>query len=164
MLIHTPYKSRYANLKIDNTDTQILMHLQNDGRLSNVELAEQIHLSASPCLRRVKQLESSGVIKGYKASIDRKEVGLSMTVFIEVRINNHKGEASEAFEQSVVNLPNVISVYLVSGSADYRLEVVSKDLADYEGILKTIQNLPYVKDIHSNFAIRAIKNDAPLPL
>lgn len=151
-------------MKIDNTDTQILTNLQNDGRLSNVELAEHIHLSASPCLRRVKQLESSGVIKGYKASIDRKEVGLSMTVFIEVRLNNHKGEASEAFEQSVVGLPNVISAYLVSGHADYRLEVVSKDLTDYEGILKDIQNLPYVKDIHSNFAIRALKTDAPLPL
>jgi Lrp/AsnC family leucine-responsive transcriptional regulator len=151
-------------LKIDNTDTQILTHLQDDGRLSNVELAEQIHLSASPCLRRVKQLESSGVIKGYKASIDRKNVGLSMTVFIEVRLNSHTGEASDAFEQSVVSLPNVISVYLVSGYADYRLEVVSKDLTDYEGILKAIQNLPYVKDIHSNFAIRAIKSDAPLPL
>lgn len=151
-------------MKIDNTDTQILIHLQNDGRLSNVELAEQIHLSASPCLRRVKQLESLGVIKGYKASIERKKVGLSMTVFIEVRLNSHIGEASEAFEKSVVNLPNVISVYLVSGYADYRLEIVSKDLADYEGILKTIQNLPYVKDIHSNFAIRAIKSDAPLPL
>jgi Lrp/AsnC family leucine-responsive transcriptional regulator len=151
-------------LKFDNTDTQILTHLQDNGRLSNVELAEQIHLSASPCLRRVKQLESSGVIKGYKASIDRKNVGLSMTVFIEVRLNSHTGEASDAFEQSVVSLPNVISVYLVSGYADYRLEVVSKDLTDYEGILKAIQNLPYVKDIHSNFAIRAIKSDAPLPL
>lgn len=151
-------------MKIDNTDTQILTYLQDDGRLSNVELAEQIHLSASPCLRRVKQLESTGVIKGYKASIERKKVGLSMTVFIEVRLNSHTGEASEAFEKSVVSLSNVISAYLVSGYADYRLEVVAKDLSDYESILKAIQNLPYVKDIHSNFAIRAIKNDAPLPL
>ena len=151
-------------LKIDSTDSQILTHLQTDGRLSNVELAEQIHLSASPCLRRVKQLESSGVIKSYRATLERKSVGLSMTVFIEVRINNHTSEASEAFERSVVNLPNVISAYLVSGHADYRLEVVSKDLADYEAILKDIQNLPHVKDIHSNFAIRALKTDAPLPL
>lgn len=151
-------------MKIDNTDTQILIRLQNDGRLSNVELAEQIHLSASPCLRRVKQLESSGVIKGYKASIERKKVGLSMTVFIEVRLNSHTGEASEAFEMNMANLTNVISAYLVSGYADYRLEVVAKDLNDYESILKAIQNLPYVKDIHSNFAIRAIKSDSPLPL
>ena len=151
-------------MKVDNTDVQILTHLQNDGRLGNVELAEQIHLSASPCLRRVKQLESSGVIKGYKASLERKKVGLSMTVFIEVRLKSHTSEASEAFEESVANLPNVISAYLVSGFADYRLEVVAKDLADYESILKAMQNLPYVKDIHSNFAIRAIKSDAPLPL
>lgn len=156
--------TRYANLKMDNTDIQILTLLQDNGRLSNVELAEQIHLSASPCLRRVKQLETLGVIKSYKASLERTKVGLSMTVFIEVRLNNHTGDASDAFEQSVANLPNVISAYLVSGYADYRLEIVSRDLVDYEGILKTIQSLPYVKDIHSNFAIRAIKSDAPLPL
>ena len=149
---------------MDNTDIQILTLLQDNGRLSNVELAEQIHLSASPCLRRVKQLETLGVIKIYKASLERTKVGLSMTVFIEVRLNNHTGDASDAFEQSVASLPNVISAYLVSGYADYRLEIVSRDLVDYEGILKTIQSLPYVKDIHSNFAIRAIKSDAPLPL
>lgn len=148
----------------EKTDQQILQLLQNNGRLSNVELAEHIHLSASPCLRRVKQLEAQGVIKGYRATLDRKKVGLSMTVFIEVRLNNHSREASEAFENSVANLANVISAYLVSGYADYRLEVVSKDLADYEEILKSVQNLPFVKDIHSNFAIRAIKSDAPLPI
>lgn len=151
-------------MSIKNTDLNILSHLQNNGRLSNIDLAEQINLSASPCLRRVKQLESLGIIKGYKATLDRKKVGLSMTVFIEVRLNNHTPEASNAFEKSVINLQNVISVYLVSGHADYRLEAVSKDLADYESILKEIQNLPHVKDIHSNFAIRAIKNDACLPL
>jgi len=149
---------------MDNTDIQILTLLQDNSRLSNVKLAEQIHLSASPCLRRVKQLETLGVIKSYKASLERTKVGLSMTVFIEVRLNNHTGDASDAFEQSVASLPNVISAYLVSGYADYRLEIVSRDLVDYEGILKTIQGLPYVKDIHSNFAIRAIKSDAPLPL
>lgn len=146
------------------TDTHILQLLQSNGRLSNVELAERIHLSASPCLRRVKQLEAQGYITGYRATLDRKKVGLSMTVFIEVRLNNHTPAASEAFEQSVTTLSHVISAYLVSGFADYRLEVVSRDLSDYEEILKDIQNLPYVKDIHSNFAIRAIKADAPLPL
>lgn len=151
-------------MNIDLTDTQILTHLQNDGRLSNVELAEQVHLSASPCLRRVKQLESAGVIKGYRANLNRRKVGLSITVFIEVRLNRHTSEATEVFEKSVMSLPNVISAFLVSGHADYRLEVVSKDLIHYEDILKTIQNLPHVKDIHSNFAIRAIKSDAPLPL
>lgn len=151
-------------MKIDLTDNQILTYLQNDGRLSNVELADQIHLSASPCLRRVKQLEKAGIIKHYRAALDRKKVGLSMTVFIEVGLNNHTSEASEAFERSLMGLPNVISAYLISGQADYRLEVVAKDLTDYERILKSVQNLPHVKDIHSNFAIRAIKSDAPLPI
>ncbi|GAB3484051.1 Lrp/AsnC family transcriptional regulator [Marinomonas epiphytica] len=149
---------------IESTDKKILQSLQDNGRLSNVDLAEQINLSPSPCLRRVKQLEQQGLIKGYRASLDRKKTGFSMTVFIEVRLSNHARDASIAFEHSVKNLANVVSAYLVSGYADYRLEVVSKDLADYEEILKSIQNLPYVKDIHSNFAIRAIKSDAPLPL
>lgn len=151
-------------MKVDKTDSQILSHLQSDGRLSNVELAEHIHLSPSPCLRRVKLLEKDGVIQGYRATLDRVKIGYSMTVFIEVSLNNHTGDASNAFEASVQAMSNVISAYLVSGIADYRLEVVAEDLPDYERILKEVQTLPHVKDIHSNFAIRAIKTDAPLPL
>ncbi|MBD5772442.1 Lrp/AsnC family transcriptional regulator [Marinomonas colpomeniae] len=148
----------------DNTDSLILQRLQNDGRLSNVDLAEQINLSASPCLRRVKALETEGYIKGYSAKLDRKKAGFAMTVFIEVRLNNHSTEAIEQFEKEVLDLGNIISAYLVSGFADYRLEAVAKDLTDYERILKEVQNLPFVKGIQSNFAIRAIKADAPLPL
>lgn len=149
---------------LDKTDALILQKLQSNGRLSNVDLAEQINLSASPCLRRVKALESEGYIKEYGARLDRKKAGFAMTVFIEVRLNNHSTEAIESFESQVLSLGNVISAYLVSGFADYRLEAVAEDLADYERILKEVQNLPFVKGIQSNFAIRAIKADAPLPL
>ncbi|MEL0637388.1 MULTISPECIES: Lrp/AsnC family transcriptional regulator [Marinomonas] len=151
-------------MDINKTDSQILTLLQYDGRLSNVELAEQINLSPSPCLRRVKQMESKGLIQGYRATLDRVKIGFSMTVFIEVSLNNHSGSASSAFEASVLAMQNVISAYLTSGAADYRLEVVAEDLPDYERILKEVQTLPHVKDIHSNFAIRAIKTAAPLPL
>lgn len=153
---------KYANM--DKTDFEILSHLQSDGRLTNVALAEEIHLSPSPCLRRVKQLEDAGVIEGYHARIDRQKAGFSMTVFVEVRLKSHTDDKHIAFENAILEVSDIISAHLVSGSADYRLEVVAVDLQDYERILKKLQYLPHVKDIQSHFAIRTVKTAAPLPL
>ncbi|MGB0782624.1 MAG: Lrp/AsnC family transcriptional regulator [Marinomonas sp.] len=149
---------------MDKIDLDILSHLQSDGRLTNVALAEEIHLSPSPCLRRVKQLEDSGVIEGYHARIDRQKAGFSMTVFVEVRLKSHAGDKHIVFENSILEMEDIISAHLVSGIADYRLEVVAVDLQDYERILKALQSLPHVKDIQSHFAIRSVKTSAPLPL
>ena len=149
---------------MDKTDLDILTHLQSDGRLTNVALAEEIHLSPSPCLRRVKQLEDSGVIEGYHARIDRQKAGFSMTVFVEVRLKSHAGDKHIVFESAILEMEDIISAHLVSGIADYRLEVVAVDLQDYERILKALQSLPHVKDIQSHFAIRSVKTSAPLPL
>ncbi|MGO2354916.1 MAG: Lrp/AsnC family transcriptional regulator [Marinomonas foliarum] len=149
---------------MDKTDLDILSHLQSDGRLTNVALAEEIHLSPSPCLRRVKQLEDTGVIEGYHARIDRQKAGLSMTVFVEVRLKSHAGDKHVVFENAILEMEDIISAHLVSGIADYRLEVVAVDLQDYERILKALQSLPHVKDIQSHFAIRSVKTAAPLPL
>ncbi|UTV99197.1 Lrp/AsnC family transcriptional regulator [Marinomonas rhizomae] len=149
---------------MDKTDRDILSHLQSDGRLTNVALAEEIHLSPSPCLRRVKQLEDTGVIEGYNARIDRQKAGFSMTVFVEVRLKSHADDKHIVFEQAILEMEDIISAHLVSGIADYRLEVVAVDLQDYERILKALQSLPHVKDIQSHFAIRSVKTAAPLPL
>nr|WP_133504167.1 Lrp/AsnC family transcriptional regulator [Marinomonas balearica] len=149
---------------MNKTDAEILKRLQQDGRLSNVELAEGINLSPSPCLRRVKNLESEGVITGYSAVIDREKVGYGMTVFVDVSLESHKEFASAEFEASVVVLENVIHCHEVSGVSDYRLEIVVQDLKGYEVVLKQIQQLPYIKDIQSNFAIRTVKSGAPIPL
>lgn len=149
---------------MDKTDKKIAALLQENARLTNVELAEAINLSASPCLRRWKRLEELGVVTGYYAALDRQQVGLSMTVFVDVRLDNHRDHASDLFETTVRAMDNVISAFVVSGASDYRLEVVVKDLADYEQWLKALQTLPVVKDIHSNFAIRAVKTNTPLPL
>lgn len=149
---------------MDKTDLDILSHLQSDGRLTNVALAEEIHLSPSPCLRRVKQLEDTGVIEGYHARIDRQKAGFSMTVFVEVRLKSHAGDKHIVFEKAILEMEDIISAHLVSGIADYRLEVVAMDLPDYERILKALQSLPHVKDIQSHFAIRSVKTAAPLPL
>lgn len=149
---------------MDKTDLQIANLLQHNGRLSNVELSEQVNLSPSPCLRRLKKLESDEVIQGYHAILDRHKVGLGMTVFVDVSLDNHRDQASQLFETSIMQMKNVVNCFVVSGSSDYRLEVVVKDLSSYEDWIRSIQKLPVVKDIHSNFAIRAVKTGAPLPL
>jgi Lrp/AsnC family leucine-responsive transcriptional regulator len=149
---------------MDKVDYKIASLLQQDGRLSNVELSDKIDLSPSPCLRRVKKLEEEGVITGYYAALDRQLIGLGMTIFVDVSLDNHRDEASLQFESAILAMDNVISCFVVSGASDYRLEVVVSDLLTYEAWLKTLQRLPIVKDIQSNFAIRAVKTTAPLPL
>lgn len=146
-------------------DHRILAALQRDGRLSNVQLAEEIGLSPSPCLRRVRLLEEAGVIRGYQASIDRDEVGLGLTVFVGIKVERHRQEQAEAFHRAVVDLPEVISVHLVSGESDFLLQVVVPDLRAYERLLsETLLRLPGVSDIRSNFAIKTVKAPSPLPL
>ncbi|WP_293265153.1 Lrp/AsnC family transcriptional regulator [Neptunomonas sp.] len=149
---------------MDKSDRKIVSLLQEDGRLSNVDLADKIDLSPSPCLRRVKKLEEDGVITGYYAALDRQRVGLGMTVFVDVSLDNHRDEASVQFECAILAMDNVISCFVVSGASDYRLEVVVSDLLNYEAWLKTLQRLPIVKDIQSNFAIRAVKTSTSLPI
>ncbi len=153
------------NHKLDAYDHRILAALQRDGRLSNVQLAEAIGLSPSPCLRRVRLLEEAGVIRRYGADLDRDQVGLGLTVFVGIKVERHHEEQAEAFRRSVVDLPEVISVHLVSGEADFLLQVVVPDLRAYEHFLTgTLLKLPGVSDIRSNFAISTLKESAPLPL
>ncbi|MEG7361956.1 Lrp/AsnC family transcriptional regulator [Pseudomonas citronellolis] len=153
------------NHKLDAYDHRILAALQRDGRLSNVQLAEAIGLSPSPCLRRVRLLEEAGVIRRYGADQDRDQVGLGLTVFVGIKVERHHEEQAEAFRRAVVDLPEVISVHLVSGEADFLLQVVVPDLRAYEHFLTgTLLKLPGVSDIRSNFAISTLKESAPLPL
>lgn len=152
-------------MKLDAFDRRILEALQRDGRLSNVQLADEIGLSASPCLRRVRILEEAGVIRGYQASLDRDEVGLGLTVFVGVKVDRHHEEDAEAFRRAVTALPEVVSAFLVSGESDFLLQVVLPDLRGYERFLTgVLLKLPGVRDIRSNFAIQAVKSPAPLPL
>ncbi|SDK90124.1 transcriptional regulator, AsnC family [Pseudomonas delhiensis] len=153
------------NHKLDAYDHRILAALQRDGRLSNVQLAEAIGLSPSPCLRRVRLLEEAGVIRRYGADLDRDQVGLGLTVFVGIKVERHHEEHAEAFRQAVIDLPEVISVHLVSGESDFLLQVVVPDLRAYERFLTgTLLKLPGVSDIRSNFAISTLKESAPLPL
>lgn len=150
---------------LDRIDLAILDALQQDGRLSNLELAERVGLSPTPCLRRVRRLEASGLIAGYRAVLDRKQSGLGITVFVNIRIDGHRaGNAAEA-QQIFRDMPEVISCHVVSGEADFLLEVVVPDLEAYEQLIfHRLLALPMVKDVHSNFVIRTVKERAPLPL
>lgn len=152
-------------IKLDAIDWRILSALQRDGRLTNVQLAEEVGLSASPCLRRVRLLEEAGVIQGYHATLDRAGVGLGLTVFVGIKVERHHDVTATAFCTAVQALPEVISCHLVSGEADFLLQVVLPDLAGYERfLLGTLLKLPGVSDIRSNFAIQTVKAQAPLPL
>ena len=154
-----------ANMDLDAVDVRILRELQKDGRLTNVELADRVGLSPSPCLRRVKALEKSGVIRGYHAALDRSGLGLGLTVFVGVKVAHRPEKRSPTFWDAVQALPEVVSCHLVSGEADFLLQVVVPDLAAYERLLLgTLLKLPGVSDVRSNFAIKAIKPHAALPL
>lgn len=152
-------------LKLDAIDRKILTALQEDARLSNVQLAGKVGLSPSPCLRRVKMLEKAGALQGYHAALDRNAVGLGLTVFVGIRVERHHEETATAFRTSVQNLPEVFSCHLVSGESDFLLQVVVADLAAYERFLSgTLLRLPGVIDIRSNFAIQTVKSQGELPL
>jgi Lrp/AsnC family leucine-responsive transcriptional regulator len=150
---------------LDTIDSRIVAELQTNGRLSNVELADKVGLSPSPCLRRVKHLEREGYIEGYRATLRRDRVGLGFSVFLGVKIDGHANERALAFEKAVVEMPEVVACHLVSGEADYFLEVVVPDLADYQRFLVgKLLNLPIVREVRSNIAIQTLKAGAPLPL
>lgn len=151
-------------MTLDDIDIKILTALQNNGRLTNIQLSELVCLSPSPCHRRVRHLEKSGLIMSYRAVINRNKIGLPITVFVDVSLENNKESDSLIFEDTIQKIDSIISCYLVSGLADYRLEVIARDLGDYEKTLKKIQRLSVVNSINSNFSIRSIKSYSPLPL
>jgi Lrp/AsnC family transcriptional regulator, leucine-responsive regulatory protein len=152
-------------MPLDRVDRRLLEVLQSEGRLSNVALAERVHLSPSPCLRRLKALEQAGVIDGYRAVLDREAIGLGLTVFVEVKVEGHSEETAAAIEEAVAKMPEVVSCHIVSGNADFLLEVVVPDLRAYERLLLgSLLKLPAISDVRSNFAIREVKAASPLPL
>ncbi|HHX8698002.1 Lrp/AsnC family transcriptional regulator [Vibrio diabolicus] len=149
---------------MDKIDRQLINLMQKDATLTTAELADKVGLSASPCARRIKRLELEGVISGYRAIVSRDTVGIAMTVFVEVSLNNHQASSIDEFEHAVVEMDEVISCHVVSGAYDYLLEVVSKDLAGYETFTRKLQRLENVKDIHTHLAIRQVKGNGSLPI
>lgn len=150
---------------LDGFDRRILQTLQEDGRISNADLADRIGLSPTPCLRRVRALEQTGVITGYRADLHRAQVGLGLTVMVGVKVDGHQDQSATAIQDAFKAMPEVISCHLVSGDADFLLEVVVADLQGYEAfLLGTLLKLPMVKDVRSSFVIRTVKDRTALPV
>jgi len=152
-------------LDLDAIDRRIVAALQADGRLTNADLAQRVGLSPSPCLRRVNRLEREGYIEGYRAILRRDQIGLSLTVFVSVKIEGHADDKAVAFEEAVVTFPEVVSCHMVSGETDYLLEIVVPDLDQYRSFLiDKLLELTVVREVRSNVAIQTLKAGAVLPL
>jgi Lrp/AsnC family leucine-responsive transcriptional regulator len=150
---------------LDAIDLKILAALQRDGRLPIQKLAEEVGLSASPCLRRVRMLEKANVIRGYVAVIDQNAVSLPVSVFVSVRLERQREEELQRFSDAVAKWPEVLECYLMTGQADYLLRVVVRDLSHYEEFLKAkLTRLVGVRSIESSFALGQVKYTNVLPL
>jgi len=150
---------------MDATDRAMLAHLQADGRLPNNALADRVHLSPSPCLRRLKRLEAGGTIRGYRAILDRRKVGLGLTVFLELKLRTNSERQAAELERKVADIDEIVACHMLAGEADFLLEIVVPDLAAYEQLLfHTLVELADFTDVRSNIVIRTAKEHGPLPL
>lgn len=149
---------------LDSTDRRMLALLQEDGRITNQDLSQRIGLSPTPCLRRLKRLEESGVIKGYSAIVDPKAYGLPFSVFVSVRLSQQTQEHIAEFEKAVESWPEVAECYLMTGSQDYLLRVLTDGIDGYERFLKQkMTRLKCIQSVESNFALATIKKRTGLP-
>ena len=154
-----------ASLGLDRYDIAILGELQRDARLSNLELAGRIGLSAAPTWRRVRRLEEQGYIKGYRAEIDRRKIGLGVLAFMRVDAERNTGRATRALEDAIRKLPEVIACHYISGTGTFELQVMATDLDAFSRFsLQTLLNLPHVKDVHTSFSLGEVKSGGALPL
>ncbi|WP_138513109.1 Lrp/AsnC family transcriptional regulator [Rhodoferax bucti] len=153
-------------MNIDKFDQQILEILQVDGRIANQDLADRIGLSPSPCLRRVRALEESGLITGYRAMLDAKKLGLSLIALVHISMDRHTPERFANFEASVGILPEVLECLLITGQdADYQIKVAVKDMDHYQALLlNKLTRIEGVTGVHSSFVLRRVIDRTALPL
>ncbi len=152
-------------LELDGYDRKILQQLQQDGRISNQQLAENVGLSPAACWRRVRALEEQGAIAGYSATLNPEVLGQAMSVFVLVSLQRHNIDSTEEFEHQVMTYPEVLQCFAVTGNADFVLRVVVPDMRSYDRFLnEKIFTLQGIAQVHSNFSLREIKNTQNLPL
>jgi DNA-binding Lrp family transcriptional regulator len=150
---------------IDEIDARILNALQRDAQRPIADLAREVGLSTSACHRRVKLLESGGMIRRYVAELDREALGLTLQVFLEITLTSQAREVLEAFEAAVMRAEEVLECHLTSGHADYILRVAAQDMADYDRLHRNrLARLPHVASMQTIFAIRPIKSGGGLPV
>lgn len=153
-------------LKLDRLDRKILEYLQNDGRISNLELAEKVGLSPSPCARRVKQLEDSGLILKTVTLLNREKLGLKLTALVQISMDRHTPDRFETLESTLNNCPEVLSCMLITGqAADYMIEVLVTDMEAYQAfLLGKLTRIPGVTGVHSSFVLRKVIDRTAVPL
>ena len=151
--------------QLDKFDLHILQELQNDGRLSNTELASRVGLSTAPCWRRVRALEEAGFIKGYHAELNRQKLGLGVLAFVRLDAERNTGDSTRALEEAIRSLPEVVSCHYISGTGTFELQVVTRDLESFSRLAREhLINLPHIKDLHTSFSLGEVKASSTLPL
>ncbi len=157
--------ARSTDRTLDEADLRILRVLQKEPTLTVAELGERVGLSHTPCWRRVKQMEESGVIQGRAVVLDPEALGFEVSVFCLVRLKQHDEETLNAFEDAARLLPEILQCYSLAGEHDYVLRVLVRSVRDYEQVVKvSLLHLPHVSHVQSNFALREVKNTSALPI
>jgi len=150
---------------LDEIDRRILDEVQSDGRITNQDLSERVGLSPSPCLRRLRQLESDCVITRYVALVDPERLGLAVTAFVRVRLDAQDDRHLEQFESAVIGFPEVMECYLMTGEADYQLRVLVGSLGEFEDFLRRrLTRIPGLAQVTSSFALRPVVYKTAIPL
>jgi Lrp/AsnC family transcriptional regulator, leucine-responsive regulatory protein len=149
---------------LDRIDYAILATLQNNGRISNVELSRQVNLSPSPCLERVKRLENEGFIEGYVAKLNATRLNRGTSAFIQVTLNRTTGDVFDNFRDMVVNIPDVVECHMVAGGFDYLIKLRISGMESYREVLTRLVDLPGVAQTHTYMVIEEVKRDQGVPI
>ena len=151
--------------KMDSVDRKILKHLQENGRITNVELADKVGITAPPCLRRVRALEEAGYIEGYHADLNHEMLGYGITVIVMVGLNSQSDLDLKAFAEKIHNWPLVRECFMINGEYDFVLKVVAKDLAEYQNFLTTeLTPTDHVASVKTSLTVQKIKSEAGVPI
>jgi len=149
----------------DETDILILKILQRDASLSAQEIAAQVNLSTTPCWRRMNRMEQTGVIRSKVALLDADKLGMQMVTFVSISLTRNDEDSLEAFEEQVRQFPEIVECYTVTGTMDYFLKIITRDIQHFENFLRRhLARLPLIRDLHSNVAVTQIKYTTELPL
>lgn len=152
-------------MKLDATDRKVLEILQNNAKITNAQLSKEIGLSPAPTLERVKKLELSGVIKSYHAQLDRERVGLGVTTFVQISLTGHKKEVTDSFVRNVNSIEEIIECHHITGSCDFLLKVISKDIASYQKLmLEKINEIEEVANTETMVILSTFKESKTLPI
>ncbi|MEH6616489.1 MAG: Lrp/AsnC family transcriptional regulator [Porticoccus sp.] len=151
--------------EFDSVDINILKQLQKDASLTAQEIADRVNLSTSPCWRRINRLEQSGIIKKKVALLDLKKLGMQMVTFVSISLSRNDEDSLETFEEQVQQFPEIVECYTVTGTMDYFLKIITRDIQHFESFLRRhLAQLPLIREIHSNVAVTQIKYSTELPL